>query len=105
MLTSRFNRLTTQVIVATLNGRDPGTAFAEDPDAEATYQALGYGHLGALVLFGVAYGYGVADALWNREDGAVIDKKQSRRPLTAAELKELKKIAPAPTTSPEGAAQ
>jgi hypothetical protein len=91
--------------IATLRGRDPALAFAEDPDAEATYQALGYGHLGALVLFGVAYGVGVADALWNREDGAVIEKKQTRRPLTAAELKELKKIAPAPTAPPESAAQ
>lgn len=88
--------------IATLGGRDPGEALA-DPDTKARYQALGYGHLTALVGFGIAYGYGVADALWNREDGAVVDKKQTRRPLTPAELKELKKIAPA-TTAPDATA-
>lgn len=90
--------------IVTLGGRDPAIALA-DPETKATYQALGYGHLGSLVLFGVAYGVGVADALWNREDGAVVDRKQSRRPLTAAELKELKKIAPSPTAPPGAAAQ
>jgi hypothetical protein len=67
--------------IGTLGGRTPDKLSAEEL---ATYQGLGYGHLGSLVLFGVAYGVGVADALWNREDGAVVDKKQSRRPLTAA---------------------
>lgn len=83
-----------------LGGRDPGVVVA-DSESKATYQGLLYGHLIALVGFSAAYGYGVADALWNREDGEVVKKTQTRRALTPAEIKELKKIAPAPVTAPE----
>lgn len=48
------------------------------------------------LAFALAYGIGVADALWNYEDKAVIDRKQTRRPLTPAEIKTVRKIAPAP---------
>lgn len=82
----------------TLRGREPNKLTEEEL---ATYNALGYGHLVALVGFTAAYGYGVADALWNREDGEVVKKTQTRRALTPAEIKELKKIAPAPVTAPE----
>lgn len=77
-----------------------GRPYNELSEAEqGTYDVLAYGHLIALVGFGVAYGYGVADALWNREDGAVLEKKQTRRALTPAELKEVRKIPAAPTPS------
>ncbi|MCC7108531.1 MAG: hypothetical protein IT382_04540, partial [Deltaproteobacteria bacterium] len=35
-------------------------------------------------------------ALWNYEDRAVVERRQTRRPLTPAEIKTVRKIAPAP---------
>ena len=85
--------------LAVLGAKDPAEALA-DPAARATYQGLVYGHLIALVGFGAAYGYGVADALWNREDGAVVNQSQTSRALTAKEIKSLKKVAPSPAPPP-----
>ena len=53
-------------------------------------------HLAGSLVFALAYGLGVADALWNYEDRAVVERRQTRRPLTPAEIKTVRKIAPAP---------
>jgi hypothetical protein len=58
-------------------------------------------HVGALSLFALTYGYGVADAMWNREDQRVKSQKQTRRPLTEDEIKKLREVPRAP---PPGAA-
>ena len=65
-------------------------------EAEARGQAFWTTHIVGSLAFALAYGIGVADALWNYEDKAVIDRKQTRRPLTPAEIKTVRKIAPAP---------
>jgi hypothetical protein len=76
----------------------------ETQDKLTTYQVLWYGHIIAAMGLGLSYGYGVADALWNREDGAVVEKKQSRRKLTPEEIKALQKVAPQqPAPSASGA--
>jgi hypothetical protein len=62
-------------------------------------QAVG---LGALF---VGYAAGVGDAWWNREEQAVLAEKQTKRPLTAAELKKLKRIERAPDPPPPPAAE
>ncbi|MCC7071797.1 MAG: hypothetical protein IT383_10765 [Deltaproteobacteria bacterium] len=65
-------------------------------EAEANHHVYWAVQLGGSMAFVLAYGVGVADALWNYEDRAVIERKQTRRPLTAAEIKAVRKIAPAP---------
>lgn len=65
-------------------------------EAEANHHVYWAVQLGGTMAFALAYGLGVADALWNYEDRAVIERKQTRRPLTAAEIKAVRKIAPAP---------
>lgn len=65
-------------------------------EAEARGQAFQIAHLVGSLAFVLGYGVGVADALWNYEDKAVVERKQTRRPLTAAEIKTVRKIAPAP---------
>jgi hypothetical protein len=57
---------------------------------------LWFGHLAGLGVFAVGYVVGVADALWNREDQAVLADKQTKRPLTTTELKKLRRIERAP---------
>jgi hypothetical protein len=79
----------------TLEGKDPSVVF-RDPAKKTAYQNFIWGGVIAALGFSAAYGAGVADALWNREDGAVVSKSQTRRALTPKEIKELKKIAPAP---------
>ncbi len=65
--------------------------------AELTAQTVLWSvHLGALMGFALGYGTGVADAMWNREDRIVVDKKQSRRALTPEEVSKLRAIAPTP---------
>lgn len=60
-------------------------------------------HLAGSLVFALTYGLGVADALWNYEDRAVVERRQTRRPLTPAEIKTVRKIAPAPPEpSPPG---
>jgi hypothetical protein len=78
-----------------LSEDDIGEAIGP-PDRKAAYQGVVFAHLLAAVGFAGAYGYGVADALWNREDGAVVEVKRSRRPMTPADVRELKKIPAAP---------
>lgn len=60
-----------------------------------------FGHLIGLGTFLVSYGVGVADALWNREDQAVMASKATKRPLTPKELKNLRRIERAPDPAPE----
>lgn len=70
-------------------------------EAEQRQQAFWVTQIVGSLAFALAYGVGVADALWNFEDRAVVERKQTRRPLTPAEIKTVRKIAPAP---PEPAA-
>jgi len=74
-------------------------------DEASIENPLWYAHLVGLGVLGVSYGVGVADALWNREDQAVLADKQTKRPLTSAELKKLRRIerAPSPTNDDAGA--
>jgi hypothetical protein len=65
---------------------------------------LWYGHLAGGALLLVGYGLGVADALWNREDQAVLAEKQTKRPLTSTELKKLRRVERAPDPGSEDAA-
>ncbi len=65
-------------------------------EAEANHHVFWAVQLGGAMAFALAYGFGVADALWNYEDRAIVERKQTRRPLTAAEIKAVRKIAPAP---------
>lgn len=77
---------------------DQGTKDDYTQDEATLENVFWYGHLvGAGVLL-VSYGVGVADALWNLEAEAVTANKATRRPLTAGELKKLRRIerAPAP---------
>ena len=60
-----------------------------------------FGHLIGIGVFLVGYGVGVADALWNREDQAVLASKATKRPLTPRELKNLRRIERAPEPAPE----
>ena len=71
-----------------------------DQSKANTYNGVVVGQLISAMGFVLSYGYGVSDALWNREDLAVIDKKQTRRPLTLEEIKALKKIEPVPPPAP-----
>lgn len=65
-------------------------------DAEIRHQVFWAAQVGGAMALVLAYGFGVADALWNYEDKAVVDRRQTRRPLTPAEIKSVRKIAPAP---------
>ncbi len=58
--------------------------------------AFWYTHLAGGGVFLVGYVVGVADALWNLESEAVTASKATKRPLTAAELKKLRRIERAP---------
>jgi hypothetical protein len=58
--------------------------------------AFWYTHLAGGGVFLVSYAVGVADALWNFEREAVTASKATRRPLTAAELRKLRRIERAP---------
>jgi hypothetical protein len=64
-----------------------------------------YGQFVGAGLFAVGYGIAVADAFWNREDQAVLADKQTKRPLTPAELKRLRRIERAPEPAPTPAAE
>jgi hypothetical protein len=71
---------------------DAGTAAAQ---SEA-YSALVYTEVGSAMAFVLAYGYGAGDALWNREDRAVVEKREQKRPLTPEEIQALKKVPASP---------
>ena len=77
---------------------DQGTKNEYTQEEANLENVFWYGHLiGAGVLL-VSYGAGVADALWNLEAEAITASKATKRPLTAGELKKLRRIerAPAP---------
>lgn len=77
----------------------PTDGYAQD---EVDLENLFYfTHVGALGAFFVAYGVGVADALWNREEQAVTASKATKRPLTPKELSNLRRIERAPDPAPE----
>ncbi|MCC7110453.1 MAG: hypothetical protein IT382_14270, partial [Deltaproteobacteria bacterium] len=61
-------------------------------EAEARQQAFWITHIVGSLGFVLGYGIGVADALWNYEDRAVVERRQTRRPLTPAEIKTVRKI-------------
>jgi hypothetical protein len=69
-------------------------------DEALAENAFWYGQFVGAGLFAIGYGVGVADALWNREDQAVLADKQTKRPLTPAELKRLRRIERAPEAPP-----
>lgn len=85
-----------------------GGAWTDDDaavaKAEQSRDVFYFVQLGGAMAFALTYGLGVADALWNFEDRAVVERKQTRRPLTPAEIKTVRKIAPAPPepTAPPG---
>ena len=78
--------------LAIQNGLGDGFTQAE-VDLEAS---LWLGHLVGLGLLTVGYGVSVTDALWNREDQLILAEKQTKRALTAAEVRKLKRIQRAP---------
>jgi hypothetical protein len=65
------------------------------------HQSFYFSQLVGLGLVLVGYGVGVADALWNREDQAVTASKATKRPLTPAEIKNLRRIERAPDPRPD----
>jgi hypothetical protein len=66
---------------------------------ERTAHTIAYfTHIAALGAFGLAYGGGVAQAWWSREDHVVVDRKQTKRALTPEEVKRLKDVPPPPRT-------
>jgi hypothetical protein len=84
------------IIVQTQGPRD---GYAQDEvDLE---NAFYFSHLAGLGVFLVGYGIGVADALWNREEQAVLASKATKRPLTPRELTNLRRIERAPDPPPE----
>lgn len=76
------------------SGGDAASKAAVD-EAELRHQAFWGAQVVGGIAFVLAYGVGLADALWNYEDRAVVERKQTRRPLTPAEIKAVRKIAPA----------
>lgn len=83
-------------IVTVSEGSKDGYTQAE-ADLENVFW---YGHLVGAGVFLVGYGVGVADALWNLEAEAVTASKATRRPLTPAELRKLRRIERAPAEAP-----
>jgi hypothetical protein len=63
---------------------------------KSTYTALVVTQWIAALAFAGAYGAGVGEALWNREDRVVIEKKESKRLLTPEEIAALKNVPSAP---------
>lgn len=74
-------------------------------DAKVSYQAVVFANLVTAVGFAIAYGYGVADALWNLQDGAVVDIESTRRALTPAERNDLQKVSPSSSSGSAGPAR
>jgi hypothetical protein len=68
------------------------------------HRVLWFAHWTAALGLALAYGAGVADALWNREDQVVIDERQSRRPLTPGEVKKLRDVPLKAAAPPDGQA-
>lgn len=62
------------------------------PADTTTYTTLAVVCGGALVLAVAAYGVGVVDAWWFREDREVVEDKEERRPLTPDEVKALRRL-------------
>jgi hypothetical protein len=84
------------IVVQTQGPRD---GYAQDEvDLE---NAFYFSHVAGLGVFLVGYGIGVADALWNREEQAVMASKATKRPLTPKELTNLRRIERAPDPPPE----
>lgn len=80
---------------------DQGTKNEYTQEEANLENVFWYGHLiGAGVML-VSYGVSVADALWNLEAEAVTASKATKRPLTAAEIKKLRRIERAPPPAPE----
>ena len=71
------------------------------PDEAVAENAFWYSQFVGAGLFAAGYGVAVADAFWNREDQAVLADKQTKRPLTPAEWKKLRRIERAPEPPPE----
>jgi len=77
----------------------PRDGYAQDEvDLE---NAFYFSHVAGLGVLLVGYGIGVADALWNREEQAVLASKATKRPLTPKELTNLRRIERAPDPPPE----
>ena len=74
-----------------------GDADGINEEEASLHNAFRVTHWAGLGLLVVGYGVGVAEALWNREDQAVMAEKATRRPLTSAEMKKLRRIERAPT--------
>lgn len=77
----------------------PRDGYAQD---EVTLEnALYFSHAAGLGVLLVGYGVGVADALWNREEQAIVASKATKRPMTPKELANLRRIERAPEPPPE----
>ena len=81
--------------------QEQGLPDGYTPEEVALENPFYFGHLIGIGVFLVGYGVGVADALWNREDQAVLASKATKRPLTPRELKNLRRIERAPEPAPE----
>ncbi len=76
----------------------PRDGYAQDEvDLE---NALYFSHAAGLGVLLVGYGIGVADALWNREDQAIVASKATKRPMTPNEMANLRRIERAPEPPP-----
>ncbi len=75
---------------------DQGLADGLSQEEVDIHKAFYFTHIAGLGVALVAYGVGVADALWNREDQAVTASKATKRPLTPQEIKNLRRIERAP---------
>jgi hypothetical protein len=77
----------------------PRDGYAQDEvDLENVFY---FSHVAGLGVLLVGYGIGVADALWNREEQALLASKATKRPLTPKELSNLRRIERAPDPPPE----
>jgi hypothetical protein len=82
-----------------VQSQGPRDGYAQDEvDLE---NAFYFSHVAGLGVLLVGYGIGVADALWNREEQAVLASKATKRPLTPKELTNLRRIERAPDPPPE----
>lgn len=82
-----------------VQSQGPRDGYAQDEvDLENVFY---FSHVAGLGVLLVGYGIGVADALWNREEQAVLASKATKRPLTPKELTNLRRIERAPDPPPE----
>ncbi len=76
----------------------------DQPEQDVYHAVLDAQFISALAFAGL-YVYGVGDALYDRDDGGVVDTKQTRRRLTPEELRHADKIAPTPKATPDDASR